>query len=80
MGRYNPDFAGLLKNAWDMELKRHDRLVLVVCGSVTAWINQNILESSSFAGRISLNITLEELPLKECVRFWGEKEIQDSRA
>ena len=73
MGRYNPDFAGLLKNAWDMELKRHDRLVLVVCGSVTAWINQNILESSSFAGRISLNITLEELPLKECVRFWGKK-------
>ena len=73
MGRYNPDFAGLLKNAWDMALKRHDRLVLVVCGSVSTWINRNILESSSFAGRISLNITLDELPLKECVRFWGKK-------
>ena len=73
MGRYNPDFAGLLKNAWDMVLKRHDKLVLVVCGSVSTWINRNILESSSFAGRISLNITLDELPLKECVRFWGKK-------
>lgn len=73
MGRYNPDFAGLLKNAWDMALKRHDRLVLVVCGSVSTWINRNILETSAFAGRISLNITLDELPLRECVRFWGKK-------
>ncbi len=73
MGRYDPDFAGMLKNAWDMLLKRHDRLVLVVCGSVSTWINCNILGSSSFAGRISLNITLEELPLVECVRFWDRK-------
>ena len=71
MGKYNPDFAGMLKNAWDKSLKRHDRLVLVVCGSVSTWINRNILESSSFAGRISLNITLDELPLRECVRFWA---------
>lgn len=73
MGKYDPDFAGMLKNAWDMKLKRHDRLVLVVCGSVSTWINRNILESSSFAGRISLNLTLDELPLAECVRFWGER-------
>ena len=73
MGRYNPDFAGLLKNAWDMALKRHDRLVLVVCGSVSTWINRNILETSAFAGRLSLNIMLDELPLRECVRFWGKK-------
>ena len=53
MGKYDPDFAGMLKNAWDMQLKKHDRLVLVVCGSVSTWINKNILESSSFAGRIS---------------------------
>jgi len=71
MGKYDSDFAGMLKNAWDMKLKRHDRLVLVVCGSVSTWINRNILESSSFAGRISLNLTLDELPLAECVRFWG---------
>jgi AAA+ ATPase superfamily predicted ATPase len=73
MGKYDPDFAGMLKNAWDMQLKKHDRLVLVVCGSVSTWINKNILESSSFAGRISLNLTLDELPLSECVRFWGGK-------
>lgn len=73
MGKFDPDFAGLLKNAWDTLLKRHDRLVLVVCGSVSTWINQNILESSAFAGRTSLNLTLDELPLAACVRFWGRK-------
>lgn len=73
MGKYDPDFAGLLKNAWDTLLKRHDRLILVVCGSVSTWINRNILESSAFAGRTSLNITLDELPLEACVRFWGRK-------
>ena len=73
MGRYDPDFAGMLKNAWDKLLKRHDRLVVVVCGSVSTWINRNILESSAFAGRTSLNITLDELPLDVCTRFWGRR-------
>lgn len=73
MGKWDPDFAGMLKNAWDKQLKHHDRLVLVVCGSISTWINRNILESSAFAGRLSLNVTLDELPLADCVRFWGRK-------
>lgn len=73
MGRYDANFAGSLKTVWDTRLKKHDRLVLVVCGSVSTWISQNILENSSFAGRLSLNLTLEELPLSCCVRFWGER-------
>lgn len=73
MGRYDANFAGSLKTVWDTRLKRHDKLILVVCGSVSAWISQNILENSAFAGRLSLNLTLEELPLKACVEFWGAK-------
>ena len=73
MGRYDANFAGMLKTAWDTRLKKHDRLIVVICGSVSAWIAQNILESSAFAGRLSLNLTLDELPLNLCVRFWGEK-------
>lgn len=71
MGRYDRNFAGELKTAWDTKLKRHDRLVLVVCGSVSTWISQNILENSAFAGRLSQNLVLDELPLCECVKFWG---------
>lgn len=73
MGRYDANFAGTLKTAWDTRLKKHDRLIVVVCGSVSTWIAQNILENSAFAGRISLNLTLGELPLNLCARFWGEK-------
>jgi len=73
MGRYDANFAGYLKTAWDTRLKKHSRLILVVCGSVSTWISQNILENSAFAGRLSLNLTLEELPLKCCAEFWGER-------
>ena len=74
MGRYEPDFPGYLKNGWDDELKQHDNLILVLCGSVSAWIQENLLESATFGGRFSRNIVLRELPLDLCVKFWRGKE------
>lgn len=71
MGKYDPDFPGQLKSAWDSKLKKHDRLVLVICGSVSAWISKNILKSAGFAGRFSRDIVLKELPISLCRRFWG---------
>lgn len=73
MGRYDPDFAGYLKSAWDGDLKHHDKLILVVCGSVSTWIRKNLLESSGFGGRFSRDIVLSELPLALCAKFWGDK-------
>ena len=73
MGRYDPNFAGCLKTVWDTKLKLHNRLILIVCGSVSTWIAENILENSAFAGRLSLNLVVEELPLRDCVKFWGDK-------
>ena len=72
MGRYDPDFPAKLKSAWDTMLKRHDRLIVVVCGSVSAWIKRNILENTGFAGRFSRDIVVRELPLAQCKAFWGE--------
>ena len=34
------------------------------------WIEKNILSSTGFVGRISLNLTLRELPLSDCNQFW----------
>jgi AAA+ ATPase superfamily predicted ATPase len=73
MGRYDPAFAGLLKNAWDVQLSKKPKLILVVAGSVSAWIQANIQHAKGFVGRISLDITLQELPASECVEFWGRK-------
>ena len=73
MGRYDPAFAGFLKTAWDTRLSMKRRLVLVVAGSVSAWIQANIQRARGYVGRISLDMTLPELPLPECLEFWGRK-------
>jgi len=65
-------FAGTLKIAWDTELKKHNRLILVLCGSISSWIDKNILNHTGFRGRISVSLTLEELSLYHCNMFWGK--------
>jgi len=70
MGSKDPHFLGKLKNAWDQEFKNNPQLILVLCGSVSAWIEKNILGSTGFLGRVSLNLTLEELSLSESNEFW----------
>ena len=72
MGRYDADFPARLKSAWDTMLKRHDRLIVVICGSVSTWIKKNILENTGFAGRFSRDLVLRELPLSHCKAFWGD--------
>ena len=71
MGSRNPDFAGYLKTAWDKRLKKHDNLVLVLCGSVSSWIAENILDSTGFVGRDSLDLDVCELSLAESVSMFG---------
>jgi hypothetical protein len=72
MAHYDPSFAGTLKTAWDRHLKKHPKLILVVCGSVSSWIRENIIDDGAFFGRRSLDIVVPELPLAECVKFWGK--------
>ena len=71
LGGFDPDFPGHLKTAWDTVFKNHPKFVLVLCGSVSAWIADNILENTGFVGRDSSDIVLDELPLHDCNRFWG---------
>jgi uncharacterized protein len=71
MGFKDPDFLGKLKNAWDAQLSNNPELILVLCGSVSAWIEKNIVTSTGFYGRVSLKISLEELPLNKCAAFWS---------
>lgn len=66
MGSKDPSFLGKLKNAWDLEFKKNPDLILILCGSVSTWIEENIISSTAFFGRISLLLKLEELPLNVC--------------
>ena len=71
MGYFDPHFADVLKIAWDTMFKRHDRLVMVLCGSVSSWIKDNIIDNSAYLGRRSGDFVIGELPLRDCVKFWG---------
>ena len=75
MANGDKDFVGKLKGIWDTKFKKNNKLILVLCGSVSSWIEQNILNDKGFMGRISLSIELEEMPLYDCNKFWEKKGV-----
>ena len=70
MGSLDPAFLGKLKTAWDLSFKKNPQLVLLLSGSMSAWIEKHILRSTGFFGRVALDIVLQELPLHQCNHFW----------
>ena len=75
MGNKDPDFLGKLKNSWDMYFSKNSQLLLILCGSISSWIEENILNSTGFVGRISMDLVLEELPIHACNAFWQGRNI-----
>lgn len=73
MGSKDPTFLGKLKTAWDQFFKKNPELILILSGSMSSWIEQNILSSTGFLGRVSTNLTLNELPLHVCSHFWNNR-------
>lgn len=66
------DFLGKLKNAWDFHFSNNSKLILFLCGSVSSWIDENLLSSTAFMGRPTLHLLLKELELPDCNHFWGD--------
>jgi len=73
MGSFDHSFLGKLKSAWDLHFKNNPKLLMILSGSMSSWIDKNILSSTGFMGRISLELTLDELPLPICNLFWRKK-------
>ncbi|MDX8430772.1 MAG: ATP-binding protein [Candidatus Algichlamydia australiensis] len=74
IGAKDPEFLGKLKIAWDQHFEINPRLVLVVASSISSWIDKNILKNTGFFGRIDLILSLKELSIKDCIKFWGKRE------
>ena len=70
MGKYDVAFTGELKYAWDNRFSKNPKLIMVLCGSVSSWIDKKILKSRGFVGRPSLNLLVPELSMQECAAFW----------
>jgi uncharacterized protein len=69
MAQNDGNFLGKLKNAWDMYFCKHRGLTFILCGSVSSWVEKNIISSTGFFGRISLNLYLAELDIIDSVKL-----------
>lgn len=72
MGSKDSSFLSKLKIVWDQFFQKHPGLILILCGSLSFWIEKNIVNSTGFVGRISLKIHLQELDIQECNRLLGK--------
>ena len=75
MGTMDPQFLAKIKDLWDDFLKENPKLIFIVCGSASSWIDKNLLNSTGFVGRVSMTLTLEEMPIEDCRQFWPNKNI-----
>jgi hypothetical protein len=75
MGAKDPSFISKLKVWCD---KQTLPVMVVFCGSVSTWIEENILKSTAFFGRINLTITLEPLLIPEANKLLKSSGYQGS--
>ena len=75
MGSKDPSFIPKLKAWWD---KQTLPVMVVFCGSISTWVEENILKSTAFFGRINLTITLEPLPIPDAKRLLKASGFQGS--
>ena len=56
-----------------MYFSKNSQLILALCGSISSWVEENILSSTGFVGRIAIDLVVEELSLNVCNAFWYPK-------
>ena len=78
MGSEDSTFLPKIKLWWDKISEERSNLTLILCGSVSTWIETNIINSTAFFGRISLQLTLKELSLPECSLFLRSRGVAAS--
>lgn len=75
MGAKDPSFIPKIKAWWDQQ---KISFTLVFCGSVSTWIEENILNNTAFFGRIHLIMTVEPLNIPESLSLLKEVGFQGS--
>lgn len=78
MGSKDRTFVSKLKVWWDLVLQNHPSVILIFCGSISTWIDKNIINSTAFFGRVSLYLEISELSIPECKEFLNIKGFKGS--
>jgi AAA+ ATPase superfamily predicted ATPase len=77
MGHGDGNFVGKLKVWWDTDISKRN-VLLIFCGSVSTWIEKNIIKSTAFYGRISAFINLQQLSIAESAEFLKKRGLKGS--
>lgn len=73
-------FVTALESFWNGWGCHRDNFMLVVCGSATSWIMDNLINNhGGLYGRLTSEIKLSPFTLKECEQFFHNKQVKLSR-
>ena len=69
----SPAFMSLFFELWENQFTHKKEFMIILSGSLSSWIEENILMNKGFVGRVSEAITLKELALSELTDFFGSR-------
>lgn len=73
-------FVTALEHFWNNWASAQDDIMLIVCGSATSWINDNLLNNyGGLYGRITAELKLSPFTLKECEAYYQSLNIVMNR-
>ena len=73
-------FIPALEHFWNGWATRHDNIMLIVCGSATAWMEDNLINTKGgLYNRLNHEIKLSPFTLSECEEYFKSKEMMMSR-
>lgn len=73
-------FIPALEYFWNGWASKRDNMMLIVCGSATSWIEDNLINNKGgLYNRLTNDIKLSPFTLSECEQFFKEKGMSMSR-
>ena len=80
MGMSNSGFISALDFFWNRWISSRDDVMLIICGSATSWIMDNIVnDTGGLHNRLTDHIQLDPFSLNECEEFLKDKSISMPR-
>lgn len=69
----SPAFMSSFFYLWETKFAQKKNFMIILSGSLSSWIAENIIMNKGFVGRISLDIVLGELKLEDMPKFFGDR-------
>jgi hypothetical protein len=76
MGASDPNFVSALDHFWNRWISMRDDVLLIICGSATSWIIDNIVNNTGgLHNRLTDQIHLAPFSLSECEEYFSAKGV-----